>query len=119
MTTILHISSRADWHSAQAEGSYKADSLSAQGFIHCSRPDQVLGVANSPNRFDGQDGLVLLCIDPDLVRAEIRHENLDGGDDLFPHIYGPLNLDAVTDTLDFTRGDDGRFNLPEQLRGYG
>jgi uncharacterized protein (DUF952 family) len=117
MTTILHIANSANWHSAQIAESYEADSLSTQGFIHCSRPDQVLGVANSNNRFDGQDDLVLLCIDPELVAAEIRHENLDGAGDLFPHIYGPLNLDAVTDVLDFTRGDDGEFTLPEQLRG--
>lgn len=117
MTTILHISSRADWQSAQLAGNYEADSLSSQGFIHCSRPDQVLGVANSNDRFHGQDDLVLLCIDSDLVTAEIRHENLEGGDNLFPHIYGPLNLDAVTDILDFTRGDDGKFTLPQRLRG--
>ena len=115
MNTILHISSRADWQDVQPAGSYEADSLSTQGFIHCSRPDQVLGVAN--DRFRGRDDLVLLCIDPDLVAAEIRHENLDGGDNLFPHIYGPLNLDAVTDILDFTRGDDGMFVLPQQLHG--
>jgi uncharacterized protein (DUF952 family) len=117
MTTILHISSRAEWHCARLAGSYEADSLSTQGFIHCSRPDQVLWVANSNNRFDGQDDLVLLCIDPDLVAAEIRYENLDGDKNLFPHIYGPLNLDAVTDILDFTHGDDGKFALPQQLRG--
>ncbi len=97
MTTILHISDRADWHSAQLSGTYEADSLRSQGFIHCSRPDQVVGVANSDNRFDGQDDLVLLCIDPDIVASEIQRESLDGGDDLFPNIYGPLNLDAVTD----------------------
>jgi len=116
MTAILHISSRADWRSARLAGSYEADSLSTQGFIHCSRPDQVLGVANSNNRFLGQDDLVLLCIDPDLVGAEIRYENLDGDKNLFPHIYGPLNLDAVTDILDFTRGDDGKFKLTQQLQ---
>lgn len=117
MTTILHISSRADWQSAQLAGSYKADSLRTQGFIHCSRPGQVLGVANSNNRFQGQDDLVLLCIDPGMVGAEIRYENLDGGDDLFPHIYGPLSLNAVIDILDFTRSDDGKFTLPRQLQG--
>ena len=114
MTTILHISSHAEWRSAQLAGSYEADSLSSQGFIHCSRPDQVLGVAN--DRFGGQDGLVLLCIDPDRVVAEIRHENLDGGAHLFPHIYGPLNLDAVTDILDFVPNEAGEFVLPRQLQ---
>lgn len=117
MTTILHISSRADWLSAQPSGNYEADSLSSQGFIHCSRADQVLGVVNSNNRFEGQNELLLLCIDPDQVVAEIRYENLEGGDNLFPHIYGPLNLDSVTDVLEFVRDNNGVFTLPQELLG--
>lgn len=117
MTTILHISSSADWLSAQPTGNYEADSLSSQGFIHCSRPDQVLGVVNSNNRFEGQNELLLLCIDPDQVVAEIRYENLEGGDNLFPHIYGPLNLDSVTDVLEFVRDNNGVFTLPQELLG--
>jgi hypothetical protein len=35
---------------------------------------------------------------------------------LFPHIYGPLNLDAVTEVMDFPCGPDGRFVLPAALR---
>jgi uncharacterized protein (DUF952 family) len=115
MTTILHISSRADWLSAQTTGSYEADSLSSEGFIHCSRPDQVLGVANTNNRFEGQTDLILLCIDPDQVVAEIRYENLDGGDNLFPHIYGPLNVDAIKDILEFVPDNNGVFTLPQKL----
>ena len=114
MAVILHIARRKDWIEAQASGSYRADSLATQGFIHCSTPHQVIAVANFI--FRGQSDIVLLTIDTDMVVAEIRVENLEGGDKLFPHIYGPLNLDAVTQVGDFNPLSDGTFELPEILR---
>ncbi len=111
---ILHITEREAWEQAKNSGRYEAESLHSQGFIHCSRPDQVIPVANC--LFRGQTSLVLLCIDTDRAVPEICHENLEGGSELFPHIYGALNLDAVTAVLDFEPGCDGRFALPEELK---
>jgi uncharacterized protein (DUF952 family) len=110
MTTILHIARKTDWEQARAEGSYRADTLASEGFIHCSTPEQVIPVAN--HLFRGQPDLVLLVIDRDKVRAPIRDENLEGGTTLYPHIYGPLNLDAVRSVLDFPPRADGSFELP-------
>ena len=56
-----------------------------------------------------------MCIDPNQVVAEIRYENLDIGDNLFPHIYGPLNIDAVTNILEFVPDNNGVFTLPQEL----
>jgi len=111
MSAILHITRQADWEQAQTQGSYRADTLASQGFIHCSRPEQVIPVAN--HLFRGQTDLVLLVIDRDKVRAPIRDENLEGGESLYPHIYGSLNLDAVVDVLDFPPRADGSFMLPK------
>lgn len=86
MDIILHITRREDWKAAQASDAYRADTLASQGFIHCSTPEQVIPVANA--RFRGQEGLVLLAIDSGAVEAEIRYENLEGGDELFPHTDG-------------------------------
>jgi uncharacterized protein (DUF952 family) len=113
MTTILHIARKTDWEQARAEGSYRADTLASEGFIHCSTPEQVIPVAN--HLFRGQPDLVLLVIDRDKVEAPIRDENLEGGTALFPHIYGPLNLDAVVDVLDFPPRTDGSFELSSKL----
>ena len=113
MTTILHITHKTDWEQARAEGSYRADTLASEGFIHCSTPEQVIPVAN--HLFRGQTNLVLLVIDRDKVQAPIRDENLEGGTTLYPHIYGPLNLDAVVDVLDFPPRADGSFELPPKL----
>ena len=83
--------------------------FAAEGFIHCSTGDQVIKVANA--RFRGQHGLVLLVIDTDKVRPEIVYENLEGGDEVFPHIYGELNTDAVVEVAPFDPGSDGYFHL--------
>jgi uncharacterized protein (DUF952 family) len=110
MSTILHITTRADWERALSAGAYTAPSLAAEGFIHCSEPRQIARVANA--NFRGRRDLILLEIDPARVGHEIRHENTEGGSELFPHIYGPLNLDAVTRVLPFEPDADGSFTYP-------
>ena len=84
-----------------------------EGFIHCSKREQVIQVADS--RFRGQSGLVLLSIDESRVSAEIRYENLEGGQQLFPHVYGEINVDAVVEVTEFEAGPDGCFAWPAQL----
>ena len=59
---------------------------------------------------------MLLVIDPLRLRAELRWEEYAPGSPLFPHLYGPLNLDAVTEVLAFEAGADGTFELPEKVR---
>lgn len=108
--TLYHITSREAWLNALAVGSYRADSLESQGFIHCSTARQVIPVAYRFYR--AAQGLVLLEIDPAKLGAPVRWENLEGGTDLFPHIYGPLNLDAVSQVLDFIPGGNGEFSWP-------
>jgi uncharacterized protein (DUF952 family) len=113
---IYHITSRTSWSAALALEVYTADSLASQGFIHCSKADQILGVANAIYR--GETGLVLLEIDLAALRPEVRWEpGTDKPDELFPHIYGPLNLEAVVRLLDFPSGPDGLFTLPASLTG--
>ena len=88
--------------------------LAEEGFIHCSHAHQVVPVADAIYR--GTPGLVLLVIDPAAVRAEIREEALCNSGERFPHIYGPLNVDAVVDVLPFEPTADGSFELPASLR---
>ena len=116
MSIIFHITSRKAFtsrHEQSAVGSYRPERFSLEGFIHCSTRDQVIKVADV--RFRGQAGLVLLCIDPDKVKAEIRYEDSEGGQELFPHIYGDLNTDAVVEVVEFEPGVDGYFRLPAML----
>ena len=115
MNIILHIAQRDAWDKAKASRSYQGDTLELEGYIHCSTSAQLIPVAN--RLFRGRTDLVLLCIDRSQVKAEIRDENLEGGSKLFPHIYGPLNTDAVIDVFDFPPQADGCFVLPEALNG--
>lgn len=112
---LYHITSQADWARARMEGEYTADSLATQGFIHCSTRTQVLEVANA--LFGGRSDLVLLLIDASRLRAPVRYENLEGGAQLFPHLYGSLNLDAVVQVLPFRPDSEGKFRLPEETSG--
>ena len=111
---ILHATSRTAWAAAQASGAYSADSLAEAGFIHCSKATQILRVANL--LYAGQRGLVLLVIAPERLTSELRWEpGTDLATELFPHVYGPINLQAVVKALDFEPGSDGKFHLPADL----
>ena len=101
---------RSEWEAARVLGDYRLDTLDSEGFIHCSTPQQVLGPANALYR--GQDDLVLLVIDPARLTAELVYEDCYEAGEAFPHIYGPLNLDAVVRVVPFPPLPDGSFVLP-------
>ncbi len=110
MANIFHITRRQDWDSAKRGGIYKTASLASEGFIHCSQSDQVIRTAN--RLFSGQEGLVLLEIDTDQVSPEIRYENCEDGQEVFPHIYGALDIASVVQVMSFEPGEDGKFVMP-------
>lgn len=110
---ILHITTAAEWEAAQALGDYRLDTLDTEGFIHCSTREQVLGPANAMYR--GRADLVLLVIDPSRLAANLVYEDSHETGVLFPHLYGPLNLDAVTQVVPFPPRTDGTFELPPDL----
>jgi uncharacterized protein (DUF952 family) len=112
MNTILHITQLEQWEQAKIIGSYRADSLDIEGFIHCSEAGQIVKVAN--RFFFNQKGLVLLFIDVGKVKAEIRYEEAEI-DEFFPHVYGELNIDAVFGVINFDSGEDGMFKLPQEV----
>lgn len=103
---ILHITSKQEWLDAQARGEYVAPSLTSEGFIHCSTDKQILNVANAFYR--GRTDLVVLSLDETRIRSKVKWEAPAGPPaeniseaDLFPHVYGPINLDAIASVLDF------------------
>ncbi|WGV26876.1 DUF952 domain-containing protein [Halotia branconii] len=112
MNTIFHITQRQQWEQANLIGSYRGDTLDSEGFIHCSQANQIVKVAN--RFFPNQSGLVLLAIDSNQVQAEIRYEAAEIGE-LFPHIYGALNIDAVYQVINFEPQENGFFELPPEV----
>ena len=113
MQLIFHITQHDQWEHAAQTGTYRGDTLASEGFIHCSTAHQVVKVADT--RFRRQKGLVLLCIDAAALQSPLRYEPGETGE-LFPHIYGPLNVDAVVKALAFEPAEDGTFTLPRELR---
>lgn len=109
MSILLHITTPGAWSAARAVGAYRGDTLESEGFIHCSEPPQVAEVAN--RLFRGREDLLLLHVDEARVGPRVVRENLEGGSILYPHIYGPLNLDAVLGVSDY-RPRDGMFGPP-------
>jgi uncharacterized protein (DUF952 family) len=110
MAIILHIITRREWETAVSDPPYTPPSLTGEGFIHCSTPEQVLLPANSLYR--GQQDLLLLCLDETQLEAEVIYEDCYESGLEFPHIYGPLNLDAVVGLVEFPCEADGSFRLP-------
>lgn len=98
MSTIYHIAEPDRWD-PQAT-SYEAESLATEGFIHCSTAAQLPGVADAFYR--GRSDLLLLSINPDEVGISVVYEDLyDHGDD-FPHVYGPIPMQAITSAEPFS-----------------
>lgn len=107
---IYHMVPTAVWQTQVTNKQYYADSLATEGFIHCTgEADRLLWVANHFYRQDDRP-YTILVIDPEQLSAEVRWEAADGH--LFPHIYGPLETDAVYKSVPFPRDSDGTFLSP-------
>ena len=118
---ILHLTTRENWHASQLQGFVTAESLATEGFIHCSTEQQMLGVANK--YYSGAQNMVLLLIDLTNLTAPIKWEppaHIDGSsatsnEPLFPHVYGELDIAAVTRVIEFPCDDTGHFAMPTEL----
>lgn len=109
---IFHIATVPDWEAAIAAGEYRTStrgrSLDEVGFIHCSHRHQVERVANAGYR-DGTGPLCLLAIDPGRLGATEVREEPGGGVETFPHVYGPLPVDAVVEVTPLEPAAGGLF----------
>jgi uncharacterized protein (DUF952 family) len=105
---IYHVSLVSEWRAARGASEYTMSSngvtLAEAGFIHCCYNNQIRGVLQ---RFYGEvtEPMCLLAIDPDRLPTPVVAENLDGGEELFPHIYGPIPISAVTEVSMLTRDE--------------
>ncbi|MBP9686853.1 MAG: DUF952 domain-containing protein [Candidatus Doudnabacteria bacterium] len=117
--TIVGIANKDVWERAATVGEYVQSTLDTTlaevGFIHCSFPSQTLEIVN--RKFLDRDDLVLLLIDEDKVSAPVKHEAaLSGRAGTFPHIYGPLNVEAVYKVLPLEKDGEGKFKAPSEFQ---
>jgi len=97
MPIIYHVTTNSNWNEAKTNGSYVHPSLKDEGFIHCSQDHQVAGVLE--RYFAGQTDLVKLVIDTDKLTSKHVFDWSPSSADTFPHVYGPINIDAVIDVV--------------------
>ena len=115
---ICHITTQKAWEAAQGSSQFRSPEFGELGFIHCSTPEQVLLIANA--YFAGRSDLVLLVIDQTRLKSPVRWEPPHATGRLpsftqgaaFPHVYGPINLDAVVRSIDLVPSESGTFKLP-------
>ncbi|MEV6959921.1 DUF952 domain-containing protein [Streptomyces sp. NPDC051207] len=101
-THILHITERSLWDAARERGEYRVSTrgrtLAQEGFIHCSTRAQLPPVAAFLyGSYEGPDELVVLVVDPARLEVPVRYEAPEPGAEEYPHVYGPIPVDAVVE----------------------
>ncbi|MFC4506474.1 MULTISPECIES: DUF952 domain-containing protein [Streptomyces] len=98
---VLHITERALWTAAREQGAYewstRGRTLAEEGFVHCSTRAQLPKVAAFLYAAHDPGELVVLVVDPARLDVPLRYEAVPPDGEEFPHVYGPIPVDAVVD----------------------
>jgi len=113
---LVHLVATTDWADARGSDAYLPSTFETDGFIHLSGIDQLLTPANRFYR--GRRDLVALVVDAHLLGNAVVWEPGTGTDELFPHLYAALPLDAVIAEVPFPPDEDGAFAIPPTLRRH-
>ena len=109
MQPIVHLMTPHAW-AATSDGALRPPSLAQEGFVHCSAPAQVAAVANA--RFHDEDTLVMIVLDPRELRSDVVWEDSYDAGQRFPHVYGPIDRQAIARIVEYRGGADGSFQTP-------
>jgi uncharacterized protein (DUF952 family) len=111
---IYHFITQSNLAQYLSEKELVLPSLESEGFIHCSTLSQVLAVANFLEPYSEE--MQLLEIDESKVKPEIKYEDAMNNGVLYPHIYGPLNRDAIVAEYHLDWDGEEGYTLPAELR---
>jgi uncharacterized protein (DUF952 family) len=115
MSLIYHLITRTAWEVARPASEYRAESLETEGFIHCSQDlEQMLRVAN--RLYAGHDDMLVLELDTDRLASPLKREPSRSGE-IYPHIYGPLNINGVVRVLSLEADANGSFSSVQGMTG--
>ncbi len=106
---IFHITTEEDFKAFKKNKNYEPESLDKEGFIHCSSGHQVENTANE--KFAEQDKILLLVIDVTALNSKIKYEKDPESGNKYPHIYGPLDTNAIIDKIEVLAEDNGDFKI--------
>jgi uncharacterized protein (DUF952 family) len=102
----FHLTPAALWAAADASAPLTAPSLAEEGFIHCTTgADEMVATANRHYRHDPRP-FVVLTLDLGRIRSPVRIEDARG---IYPHVFGPIDREAIVAARPFPRADDGTF----------
>ena len=111
MPNIYHLTTRAEWEASGPSKRLSAPSLAEEGFIHCSgSEEQLLAVAQ--RLYSGRDDMLALGLDTDKLTNTVKREPSRSGE-IYPHIYGVINTDAVYVVRSLLLGEGGEFYLSD------
>lgn len=118
MRTIVVASTNQLWANAQKNGTYTQPMVGGSPddgeYIHANTPEQIIPMLN--RHYTDYDDMLILLVDLDKVTSEVKFEASSGPTPgLFPHIYGPLNIDAVYETLIPSKDASGNFMDSNEL----
>jgi release factor glutamine methyltransferase len=103
---IVHLCTPQEWTEHDKLANFRDQSLSQNGFIHCSQPEQIIEVVN--RYYQNYPEMTVLWIDPEMLGSEIRWEKSENA--YYPHVYGPINMDAIEATTPLRPGQDGKYS---------
>jgi len=113
---ILHCIRKQYWDTVKDETFFGKEMIEQDGFIHCSTVEYFWRVA--PNFKNVDEDIVLLCIDTDALKAEIKWEDGDDCGRYYPHIYGLINTDSIVDILPYIKDLNGNFIKNKELMNF-
>lgn len=106
MAITFHLTPQTCWLAQRDHAEYVPEAFKSDGFIHCTDGEEnVVAVGNRYYTGDTRE-MVCLVIECSAVTAQIRYEDCAR---IYPHIYGPLNIDAVREVRAVVRTADGTF----------
>jgi uncharacterized protein (DUF952 family) len=111
---LYHITSRDDWAEAEINKIYQPPSLTTEGFIHLSTDKQLLASANK--FYKGKPDLLVVAINEKRLDADLKYDAADG--DSYPHLYGPLNMEAVVEVVGLPITETGEFDVPPEWAAW-
>ncbi len=115
MSLIYHLVRRDDWEGRSLSGEYSASSLGVEGFNHCAEDEaQLLAVAR--RLYSGETDLLVLEVETEALASQVKREPSRSGE-IYPHIYGPINVEAVAGVRRLLAGPDGGFRLGPVIGG--
>lgn len=106
---LFHVTTHEEWKKYQTNRNYEPESLESKGFIQCYTGSQIADAAN--RLYPDKDQILLLVIDVSIIREEIKYEKDEEVGEKFPHIKGPLSINAVIDKIDIRAEDNGKFKI--------